>query len=113
MTGPNAVRALPIAARIEAGSLASAANATAATPFAFSAATPASRRAWLRATSATEKPSAPNFSATAVEIPGPNPTITIDFAMALSDITPASYRRANPVRRRLSLVFPGVAMAYG
>ena len=43
----------------------------ATTPFACSAATPPARLAALRATSATEKPSTPNFSATAVDIPGP------------------------------------------
>ena len=37
----------------------------------------------FRATSATEKPSAPNFSATAPEVPGPKPTM-----MIVSDIEP-------------------------
>ena len=80
--GPSAARAFPTAARMAAGFPASAGNAAATMPFAFSALTPAARRSSFRATSATEKPDAPNFSATAVEMPGPNPTTRMVFPMA-------------------------------
>jgi hypothetical protein len=46
--------------------------------------TPAARVASLRAIKATENPSAPNFSATAVETPGPKPTMTMVFDMRIS-----------------------------
>jgi hypothetical protein len=39
----------------------------------------------LRATSATEKPEEPNFSAAALEMPGPNPTTRMVFPMGRSD----------------------------
>jgi hypothetical protein len=78
---PNLARTLPKAARTAAGSLASAAKAAAEIPLAESAETPAARCSSFRATIATEKPSAPNFSATAVEIPVPNPTMTMVFDM--------------------------------
>jgi hypothetical protein len=83
--GPSAARALLIAARIAAGSAASAWNEAASIPFAFSAFTPAASFSSLRATSATEKPEEPNFSATAVEMPGPNPMTTMFFPVGFSD----------------------------
>jgi hypothetical protein len=70
-----------MAARMAAGSPASAWKAAAVTPFACRARTPAASRASLRATSATPKPSAPNFSATALDTPGPKPTTTMAFGM--------------------------------
>src|SRR5580693_3499074 len=79
--GPSSARALAMAARIAAGSDASAENAAAATPLAFRAWAPVARRSSLRATRATAKPSASNVSATAVEMPGPKPTTTMVFDM--------------------------------
>src|SRR5579864_2307303 len=79
--GPSSARRALIAARICAGSAASAGDVAAAIPLILSAATPAARRSLLRPTSPTEKPSAPNFSATAVALPGPKPTTTMFFDM--------------------------------
>src|SRR5215472_2382370 len=77
--GPHAARALRTASRIDAGSPALAGNAAASMRLPFRAVTPAASLSSLRATSATEKPEAPNFSATALEMPGPNPTTRIVF----------------------------------
>src|SRR5579872_2583319 len=77
------------------GSAASAGKEAAAMSFAFSAATPALRRSLFRAMSATWKPSAPNFCATALEIPGPNPTMTMVF-----DICPPQIRVKSTVLHR-------------
>src|SRR5580658_10747013 len=86
--GPSAARAFPTTARMADGSPALAGNAAASMPFAFSAFTPASSVSWFRATRATEKPDEPNFSATDVEMPGPNPTTRSVFPTRRFDDEP-------------------------
>ena len=76
-----AARTLRTTARACAESERSAVKPCALKPFAVSPFTPASRRAWLRATRASWKPSRPKRSATAVEMPGPNPAIMIVLLM--------------------------------
>ena len=67
--GPSAARTFAIMAFTDAGSPRSAGSAAALMPFAASAFAPATSLSSLRARMATEKPSAPSFSATAWEIP--------------------------------------------
>src|SRR5262245_18514897 len=73
----SAPRTLPTTSRIAAGSLRSAGNAPALMPLPSSAFTPAESLSRLRATSATDSPALPNFSATAAEMPGPYPATTM------------------------------------
>ena len=72
---------------------------------AFKASTPTVSRGWLRATSATENPSPPNFSAIAVETPGPNPTTTMVFDMAnpAPDLFAAAIEFSTAASKRLYL----------
>lgn len=67
--GLSAARTFAIMAFTDAGSPRSAGSAAALMPFAASAFAPATSLSSLRATMATEKPSARSFSATAWEIP--------------------------------------------
>ena len=67
--GLSAARTFAFMAFTDAGSPRSAGSAATLMPFAASAFAPATSLSSLRAAMATEKPSAPSFSATAWEIP--------------------------------------------
>src|ERR1035437_3719140 len=101
VTGPSAARTLATIALTALGSPRAVGNAAALTSLASSAATPAASLSAPRATNATENPSAPNFFATASEIPGPYPHTMIVSETAYAIATLRAVESELPPTERL------------